>query len=225
MAEAQRRPLSAVHFERSLEPCGHGRMMCEWLQMLPGAPQLPGPPRGHGGLTSHSVGPGARPSAGPPDCCHPQLPEYLAWVPALNLLQARHKNSIRMTHTYKHTRTVMSPVGGKKQGDIISNLLCKQPKQLCGNILLIKRINSFQIRKKYLKNIFKLLYQCWYLLSEMGMPNEDLQADWNAVSFSSDVLGRCTAVLELHLLGRNTGNDDLIYAQHRNQRCAEGILN
>lgn len=57
------------------------------------------------------------------------------------------------------------------------------------------------------------------------MPNEDLQADWNAVSFSSDVLGRCTAVLELHLLGRNTGNDDLIYAQHRNQRCAEGILN
>lgn len=35
------------------------------------------------------------------------------------------------------------------------------------------------------------------------MPNEDLQGDWNAVSFSNDELGRCTAVLELHLLGKN----------------------
>lgn len=58
----------------------------------------------------------------------------------------------------------------------------------------------------------------------MGMPNEGLQGDWNAVSFSNDELGRCTAVLELHLLGRNRGNIDLIYAQHRNQRCAESIL-
>lgn len=37
----------------------------------------------------------------------------------------------------------------------------------------------------------------------MGMPIEDLQGDWNAVSFSIAELGRCTAVLELHLLDRN----------------------
>lgn len=41
------------------------------------------------------------------------------------------------------------------------------------------------------------------------MPIEDLQGDWNAVSFSIDELGRCTAVLELHLLDRNRGNIDL----------------
>lgn len=58
----------------------------------------------------------------------------------------------------------------------------------------------------------------------MGMPNEDLQGDWNVVSSSSDALGRCTAALERHLLGRNRGNIDLFNAQHRNQRCPEGIL-
>lgn len=40
------------------------------------------------------------------------------------------------------------------------------------------------------------------------MPNEDLRGDWNAASFSSGELGRCTAVRELHLLGRSRGKCD-----------------
>lgn len=70
----------------------------------------------------------------------------------------------------------------------------------------------------------KLLYQCWYLLSEMGMPSEGLQGDWNAVSFSNVELGSYTAVPELHLLGRSRENISLVDERHRDQRCVKSIL-
>lgn len=55
------------------------------------------------------------------------------------------------------------------------------------------------------------------------MPNEDLQGDWNAVSFANGELGRCTAVRERRLSGRSRTNGYSIFARHRNQRRAERI--